>query len=46
MVWASSPAVSNLGDLFAGRFGWTSGVVVLATVGGYVLFLKLPWHTG
>ncbi len=43
MVWAASPAVSNLGDLFAGRFGWSSVVVVLAAVGGYVLFLKLPW---
>src|SRR6266852_1383156 len=27
MVWASSPAVSSLCDLFAGRFGWTSVVV-------------------
>jgi membrane protein YqaA with SNARE-associated domain len=43
MVWASGPAVSSLGDLFAGRFGWTSVVVVFATVGGYVLFLRLPW---
>jgi len=43
MVWAAGPVVSNLGDLFAGRFGWTSVVVVLAAVGGYVLFLKLPW---
>lgn len=43
MVWAASPAVSDLSGLFAGRFGWTSVVVVLAAVGGYVLFLKLPW---
>jgi uncharacterized membrane protein YdjX (TVP38/TMEM64 family) len=43
MVWAASPAVSDLGDLFAGRFSWSSLVVVLAAVCGYVLFLKLPW---
>ena len=43
MVWVSGPVVSNLGDLFAGPFGWTSVVAVLAAVGGYVLFPKLPW---
>lgn len=43
MVWAAGPVVSNIADLFAGRFGWTSVVVVLAAVGGYMLFLKLPW---
>jgi membrane protein YqaA with SNARE-associated domain len=43
MVWVASPVVSNVGDLFAGRFGWSPVVVVLAAVGGYVLFVKLSW---
>jgi hypothetical protein len=25
------------------RFGWDSILVVAVSVGGYVLFLKLPW---
>jgi membrane protein YqaA with SNARE-associated domain len=43
MVAAAGPVATNLTDLFAGRFGWESVLVVVASVGGYVLFLKLPW---
>jgi hypothetical protein len=43
MVVAAGPVVSNLADLFAGRLGWQSILVVLLAAGGYVLFLKLPW---
>jgi hypothetical protein len=43
MVLAAGPAVSNLTDLFAGRFSWSSILVVLVSAAGYVLFLKLPW---
>jgi membrane protein YqaA with SNARE-associated domain len=43
MVVAVGPVVSNLADLFAGRLGWQSILVVLLAAGGYVLFLKLPW---
>jgi membrane protein YqaA with SNARE-associated domain len=43
MVAAAQPVASDLGDLFAGRFGWESILVVAASVGGYVLLLKLPW---
>lgn len=43
MVVAVGPIVSNLADLFAGRLGWQSILVVLLAAGGYVLFLKLPW---
>ena len=43
MVVAAGPVVSNLADLFAGRLGWQSILIVLLAIGGYVLFLKLPW---
>ncbi len=43
MVTASRPVVSSVTDLFAGRFGWISALVVVGAVGGYLLFLKLPW---
>ena len=43
MVLATGPVVSNLGDLFAGRLGWQSILIVVLATGGYVLFLKLPW---
>jgi membrane protein DedA with SNARE-associated domain len=43
MVLAAGPVASNLADLFAGRLGWQSILVVLLAAGGYVLFLKLPW---
>ena len=43
MVVAAGPVVSNLADLFAGRFGWQSILVVLVAASGYALFLKLPW---
>jgi membrane protein YqaA with SNARE-associated domain len=43
MVLTAGPVVSNLGDLFAGRLGWSSIAVVLLATGGYALFLKLPW---
>jgi hypothetical protein len=43
MVVAVGPVVSNLADLFAGRLGWQSILVVLLAAGGYVLFWKLPW---
>ena len=43
MVQVASPVVSNIGDLFAGRFGWSSVLLVLGATVGYALFLKLPW---
>jgi membrane protein YqaA with SNARE-associated domain len=43
MVIAAGPVVGNLAELFAGRFGWSSVLVVVAAAAAYVLFLKLPW---
>lgn len=43
MVQAAGPVVSNVSELFAGRFGWSSLLVVVGAIGAYVLFLKLPW---
>ena len=43
MVAAASPVVSNVGDLFAGRFGGSSVLLVLGATAAYALFLKLPW---
>jgi hypothetical protein len=43
MVQAAGPVVSNVSELFAGRFGWSSLLVVVGAVAAYVLFLKLPW---
>ncbi|MBV9354532.1 MAG: hypothetical protein JO023_03285 [Chloroflexi bacterium] len=43
MVQIAGPVVSNVADLFAGRFGWSSLLVVVAAVAAYVLFVKLPW---
>jgi len=43
MVVAAGPAVANLGELFAGRFGWRSILVVVLSAAIYALFLKLPW---
>jgi len=43
MVQATGPVVSNVADLFAGRVGWSSLLVVVGAILAYVLFLKLPW---
>jgi hypothetical protein len=43
MVLTAAPVVSNLAELFAGRFGWRSIAIVLLATAGYALFLKLPW---
>src|SRR5262249_50356995 len=43
MVIASRPVVSSVADLFTGRVDWTSLLAVVGAVGGYVLFLRLPW---
>jgi len=43
MVLVAGPVVSDVGELFAGRFGWSSLLVVVGTVAAYALFLKLPW---
>jgi hypothetical protein len=43
MVQVSGPVVSNVADLFTGRFGWSSLLVVVGAIAAYVLFLKLPW---
>jgi len=43
MVLVAGPVVSDVGELFAGRFGWGSLLVVVGAAAGYVLFLKLPW---
>ena len=43
MVVAAGPFVSNLAELFAGRPGWRSILIVLLATAGYVVFLKLPW---
>jgi hypothetical protein len=43
MVLAAGPVASNVSELFTGRFGWGSLLVVVGAVAAYVLFLKLPW---
>jgi membrane protein YqaA with SNARE-associated domain len=43
MVVSARPVVANVADLLTGRFNWSSVLIVLATVAGYMLFLRLPW---
>lgn len=43
MVLAAGPFVSNVAELFAGRLGWRSILVVVLATAAYALFLKLPW---
>jgi membrane protein DedA with SNARE-associated domain len=43
MVLAAGAVVSNVSELFAGRFGWGALLVVVGAMAAYVLFLKLPW---